>query len=71
MLVLHLVAIVDIASNDYHLLLMLLKYYSLGQLLKCQCNSDTSVSELRLHLSSIHPFTLIIRISELEPQPPA
>ena len=43
-----------IASNDYHPLPVLLKYCTLGQLLKCQRNSDTQVSELRLHLSSIH-----------------
>ena len=34
-LVLHLVAIVGIPSNDYHPLLMLLKYCSFGQLLTC------------------------------------
>ena len=43
-----------IASNDYHSLLSLLKYCPLGQLHKCQHNSDTQASELHLHLSSIH-----------------
>ena len=43
-----------IASNVFHPLPVLLKYYTLCQLLKCQRNSDTKVSELHLQLSSIH-----------------